>query len=59
MEFKLEICVDSLQSAITAQLAGAHRIELCENLPEGGCTPGPGKILSESDGASVRCLKDK
>lgn len=46
MEFKLEICVDSLQSAITAQLAGAHRIELCENLPEGGCTPGPGKILS-------------
>jgi copper homeostasis protein len=46
MQFKLEICVDSILSAVNAQEAGAHRIELCDNLSEGGTTPGPGKILS-------------
>lgn len=46
MQFKLEICADSILSAVTAQEAGAHRIELCDNLSEGGTTPGPGKILS-------------
>ena len=46
MEFKLEICADSILSAINAQEAGANRIELCDNLPEGGTTPGPGKIIS-------------
>jgi copper homeostasis protein len=46
MQFKLEICADSILSAINAREAGAHRIELCDNLCEGGTTPGPGKILS-------------
>jgi copper homeostasis protein len=41
----LEIAVGNLSSALTAQAAGAHRIELCENLSEGGTTPGYGYLL--------------
>jgi copper homeostasis protein len=44
MNFKLEICADTVGSALTAQAAGADRIELCNNLPEGGTTPGYGTI---------------
>jgi copper homeostasis protein len=46
MKFKLEICSDSMQSSLTAQEAGASRIELCDNLPEGGTTPGYGTIMA-------------
>lgn len=41
---KLEIACNSYQSCIHAQQGGADRIELFENLPEGGCTPSYGMI---------------
>ena len=44
MNIQLEICAGSLTSAINARLGGAHRIELCDNLSEGGTTPSPGVI---------------
>lgn len=40
----VEICAPSIQSAINADLAGADRIELCQNLNEGGTTPSFGAI---------------
>lgn len=39
-----EICVDSLQSALSAEKGGASRIELCDNLMGGGTTPSIGMI---------------
>ncbi len=44
MNYKLEICSNSAQSAFNGQEAGAKRVELCDNLWESGTTPSFGSI---------------
>ncbi|RYH74813.1 copper homeostasis protein CutC [Flavobacteriaceae bacterium 144Ye] len=49
----LEICANSYQSAKNAQDAGAHRIELCQELSVGGITPSYGLLKQVSDTLSI------
>jgi copper homeostasis protein len=53
MNCKLEICVDSIESALNAQSAGAARVEYCDNLIEGGTTPSYGSIVSARNNLNI------
>uniref|UniRef100_UPI00404B235A copper homeostasis protein CutC n=1 Tax=Fulvivirga sp. TaxID=1931237 RepID=UPI00404B235A len=58
MGYQIEICANSVQSVINAEKAGAHRVELCDNLWEGGTTPSAAtiKLAKEKTGIAVYVL---
>jgi copper homeostasis protein len=49
-----EVCVDSVAGVRAARQAGAHRVELCASLIEGGITPSLGTILAARKIAGIR-----
>ncbi len=54
----VEVCANSLESALNAEKAGADRIELCSELAVGGITPSYGllKAVAEKISIPVRVL---
>jgi copper homeostasis protein len=49
-----EICVDSVAGVRAAREAGAHRVELCADLMEGGITPSRGMIREARTVAGIQ-----
>ncbi len=51
---KIEICAGSITSALVAQEGGTYRVELCDNLKEGGTTPSYGTLLLARKNLSIK-----
>ena len=50
---RVEVCANSVQSAIEAEKGGAVRVELCGNLPDGGTTPAKSQIELARESLSI------
>ncbi|WP_205943235.1 copper homeostasis protein CutC [Pedobacter frigoris] len=50
----MEVCANSVRSALAAQEGGAIRVELCDNLPEGGTTPSYSQIALAKKTLSIK-----
>jgi len=49
----IEICVEDLAQSLAAERAGAHRLELCADLHNGGTTPSFGMIRTVSSKCNI------
>ncbi|CAG5117400.1 unnamed protein product [Candidula unifasciata] len=54
----MEVCIDSVQSAINSETGGACRVELCASLADGGTTPSLGmlKVIKQNISIPVFCM---
>ncbi len=49
----IEVCAYSVQSVLNAFYAGADRVELCDNMYEGGTTPSLGAVITAKSVAPI------